>query len=286
MKMNKRILMIFFLIVSVFSFSEPFQTYAAVTGDMKSDPIILEQKQTKNTSFAKDGNVKYFKLIVKETGTITISFASSKLKKNAIVSLFYDEGGVFCDQMTAKYSKKTKTTTGTLRSSKLLMPGQNNIIVNTDTVSKDTKFTLKTTFKKYACDDIEPNNKEDLAQPMVVKSQKSVKKYQMILSGETNSVDMIDYFTFDLKSAKKIKVTASSQETDRIRVLIKKKTETGTEVINTKESEQYFVSQKSKNTFSYTTKKALSKGTYYIMVWLEDGQNMQVPYTIQASTVN
>lgn len=287
MKMNKRKWIICLcLIVSMVNFSGSLHAYAAVTGDLKSDPIILSQKQTKNTVFTKDGNAKYFKLIVKETGTITISFSSDKLKKNASVALFYDEGGVYCDQITAKYSKKTKTTKGTLTSSKLLMPGQYNITVNTDTVSKNTKFTLKTTFKKYNCDDIEPNNKEDLAQTIAVKSKKSAQKYQMLLSGETNTVDMIDYFTFDLKSAKKIKVTASSQSTDRIRILIKKKTATGTEVINTKESEQYFVSKKGKNIFSYTTQNALPKGTYYIMVWLDDGQNIQVPYTIQAITMD
>lgn len=91
---------------------------------------------------------------------------------------------------------------------------------------------------KYDCDDIEPTNEEYLAQTKAVKSKKSAKQYQMLLSGETNTVDIIDYFPFDLKSTKKIKVTASSKPTDRIRILIKKKTAAGTEMINTKESEK------------------------------------------------
>lgn len=269
------------LFLSLLSFFLPFQAHAAVTGDVKSDPIILTQKQTKNTLFTKDGNVKYFKLIVKETGNVTVSLSSNKLKKNISIELVYDESGIYVDLATAKYSKKAKAVKGSLTSSKLLMPGQYNIVVKTGKVSKDTKFTLKTSFKKYICDDKEPNNKEDLAQHMAVNSKKNVKKYQMLLSGETNSLDMIDYFTFDLKSAKKVKITATAQGTDHIRVLIKKKTDTGMVMINTKENEQYFVLKNGKSMFSYTT-DTLSKGTYYIMVWLDEEQKTQVPYTIQA----
>lgn len=270
--------------IFLLTFLAPIQIHAAVTGDLKSDPIILEEKQTKNTCFTKDGNVKYFRLIVKETGTATISFSTNKLKKNAIISLYYDEGGVYKDQTTAKYTKKSKMVKGSLTSSRLLMPGQYNIVINTEKVTKDTKFTIKTTFKKYDCDDIEPNNKEETAQSISIKSKKNAKKYNMLLSGETNSLDMIDYFSFDLKSSKKIAIRASAQGTDNIRVLIKKKTDNGTELINSKENEQYFVSEKGKNSFVYKSAKALSKGTYYVMIWLDDSQKIQVPYTVQTYT--
>ena len=273
------------LLLLLLSLLTPFQAYAAVTGDVESDPIILTQKQTKNTLFTKDGNVKYFKLIVKETGNVTISLSSDKLKKNVNIELFYDESGIYVDAAKVKYNKKAKTVKGSLTSSKLLMPGQYNIIVKTEKVSKDTKFTLKTSFKKYICDDKEPNNKEDLAQTMAVNSKKNVKKYQMLLSGEANSLDMIDYFTFNLKSPQKIKITASALGTERIRILIKKKFDTGTAVINTKEDEQYFVLKNGKSTFSHTT-DTLPKGTYYVMVWLDEGQKIQVPYTIQAIYAN
>ncbi len=39
------------LLLLLLSLLTPFQAYAAVTGDVESDPIILTQKQTKNISF-------------------------------------------------------------------------------------------------------------------------------------------------------------------------------------------------------------------------------------------
>ena len=104
----------------------------------------------------------------------------------------------------------------------------------------------------------------------------------MLLSGETFEQDLIDQFQFKLNKAQKIKITATAKGTDHIRILLKKKTADGSDIINTDTTEQYFVSNKGKNVFSYTTDKTLTKGTYYIMVWLEDTQKIQVPYTIKA----
>lgn len=258
---------------------------AAVTGDIQSDPIILNENTTKNTFISKDGNIKYFKLIVKEPGTATIKLTSKKLKKDATITLFYDDNEVYREETFAKYHKKSKSTAGTLTTSQLLQPGQYNIRVSTARLSKKAAFTLAISFKTFHCEDIEPNNSEANAQPIIVANSKHVKKYQMLLSGEPNSLDMIDQFKFTLRKSQRVKISATANGTDRIRILLKKKTDDASETINSDSKNQYFISKKGKNTFTYTTDQPLSKGTYFIMVWLDDSQNIQVPYTIKVEQV-
>lgn len=264
----------------------PVQAAKTLTGDLESNPIILQQKQKKNSSIAKDGNSKYFKEIVTDTGNITVSVSSKELKKNGTLTLIYDDNGAYFDQTEIKYNKKTKTATATLTSSRIVMPGQYRIVVNTATMSKKTAFTITTKFKVYDCDDLESNDKEESAQKMVLKSPKKAVTYHMILSGETFEQDLIDQFTFRLKAPQKIKITASADNTDRIRILLKRKTDSGSETVNTKSTEQYFALKNGKYTFSYTTDTALPKGTYYVMVWLEDSQKTQTKYSIKGTLIS
>ena len=107
----------------------------------------------------------------------------------------------------------------------------------------------------------------------------------MLLSGETFEQDLIDQFQFKLNKAQKIRITSTAKGTDRIRILLKKQTADGSEILNTDSDKQYFVTKNGKCTFSYTTDKKLEKGTYYIMVWLEDTQKIQVPYTIKVESL-
>lgn len=254
---------------------------AAVTGDIESDPIVMSTKQKVNTSFKKNGNVKYFRLIVKEMGTIKIKFASSELKKDATVTFFYDDNQVYKDELIIKYNRKSNETTGTLESTKLLQPGQYILRVNTSKVSKKVKFSFETSFDVYKSNDLEPNNSEENAQEMAISTKNKAPVYHMLLSGEPNSLDMIDQFRFHLQKEQKIQISATAKGTDRIRVLIKRKTDSGSETINTDATEQYFTYKNGKSVFNYKSKNPFAKGDYYIMVWLEEGQTKQVPYTIK-----
>lgn len=257
-----------------------------LTGDLESDPIAIQQNQEKKSSIVKNGRSKYFKVIVTTTGNLTIKLTSDSLKKDGTLTLIYDDNNVYYDQVNITYNKKAKKANATLTSSRIVAPGQYRIVVNTETVSQKTPFTLSTKMKAYKCDDQEPNEKEETAQKIVVKSGKKAISYKMLLSGETFEQDLIDQFVFKLNKAQKIKITANAKGTDRVRILLKEKTATGSEILNTDTTDQYFISSKGKNTFSYTTDKALPKGTYYIMVWLEDTQKIQVPYTIKAELIN
>mgnify|MGYP004545250297 FL=1 len=284
MKFSKRIVAAMLCLFMVITGANVISA-KTLTGDLESDPITIQQKQQKNFSITKNGHSKYFKVIVKDTGKLTIKFASDSLKKAGTLSLIYDDNGVYYDQVNIRYNKNSKIAKASLTTTRIVAPGQYCIVVNTETVSKKTPFSLTTTLKEYKCNDEEPNEKEESAQKIVLNSGKKAITYTMLLSGETFEQDLIDQFQFKLNKAKKIKITATAKGTGRIRILLKKKTADGSDVINTDTTKQYFVSDKGKNVFSYTTDKALTKGTYYIMVWLEDTQKIQVPYTIKAEIV-
>lgn len=256
-----------------------------LTGDLESDPITIQQKQEKKSAITKNGHSKYFKVIVTDTGYLTIKLTSDSLKKGGTLTLIYDDNNVYYDQVNIIYNKKTMKANATLNSSRIVAPGQYRIVVNTEAVSEKSAFTLSTNVKSYKCDDQEPNEKEETAQKIAVKSGAKAISYKMLLSGETFEQDLIDQFEFKLNKAQKIKIRASAKGTDRIRILLKEKTTDGSEILNSDTNNQYFISSKGKNVFSYTTDRALTKGTYYIMVWLEDTQKIQVPYTIRIETI-
>lgn len=286
MKISKRIACgILCLILTLTGIDISSISAKTLTGDLESDPITIQQKQEQKSSITKNGHSKYFKVIVTDSGYLTIKLTSDSLKKGGTLTLIYDDNNVYYDQVNITYNKKTKKANATLNSSRIVAPGQYRVVVNTETVSKKTPFTLFTKIKAYKCNDQEPNEKEETAQKITVASGKKAISYKMLLSGETFEQDLIDQFEFKLNKAQKIKITASAKGTDRIRILLKEKTADGSEILNSDTSDQYFVSNKGKNTFSYTTNKMLPKGTYYIMVWLEDTQKIQVPYTIKAELV-
>lgn len=286
MKISKRIACgILCLILTLTGIDISSISAKTLTGDLESDPITIQQKQEQKSSITKNGHSKYFKVIVTDTGYLTIKLTSDSLKKGGTLTLIYDDNNVYYDQVNITYNKKTKKANATLNSSRIVAPGQYRVVVNTETVSKKTPFTLFTKIKAYKCNDQEPNEKEETAQKITVASGKKAISYKMLLSGETFEQDLIDQFEFKLNKAQKIKITASAKGTDRIRILLKEKTADGSEILNSDTNNQYFISSKGKNVFSYTTDRALTKGTYYIMVWLEDTQKIQVPYTIRIETI-
>lgn len=286
MKMIKRIvgsIMCLLIVLNCIFISPVFAK--ALTGDLESDPIAIQQKQQKKSAITRLGRSKYFKVIVTDTGKLTVKFTSDSLKKDGTLTLIYDDNGVYYDQVNITYNKKTKTASGKLTSSRIVAAGQYRVVVNTDTVPQKTPFTIATSLKEYKCKDEEPNEKEESAQKIVVNAGKKAVAYQMLLSGETFEQDLTDQFQFKLNKAQRIKITAVAEGTDRIRILLKKQTADGSEILNTDADKQYFTSKNGKYTFSYTTDKALEKGTYYVMVWLEDTQKIQVPYTIKVESI-
>ena len=117
---------------------------------------------------------------------------------------------------------------------------------------------------------------------MKVTSSSKKKTYQMMLSGQKNNTDRIDYFTFTLDKKSKIVVSAKADVASNVRIIIKKKTADGYQIINEKENEQYMISNNGKSTFTYKSEN-LSKGTYYIMVWAPAEETQQICYTINAT---
>ena len=160
MKLPKRIVAV---MLCLFMLINGANTISAktLTGDLESDPITIQQKQQKNSSITKNGRSKYFKVIVKDTGKLTIKFASDSLKKDGTLSLIYDDNGVYYDQVNITYNKNSKIAKASLTTSRIVAPGQYRIVVNTETVSKKTPFSLTTTLKEYKCNDDEPNEKEE-----------------------------------------------------------------------------------------------------------------------------
>lgn len=250
-----------------------------VTGDVMIDPIVVQQKQTKNTKFTKDNPVKYFKVIVKEAGILKVTYSSEKMKKTVDLSLAYDDNQREVDHKTIKYNKSKKLAKGTLTSSYIVHPGAYLIIVKAGApAAADTKFTLKTSLTKKKYNDSEPNNEVDHAQSMSISSK--AKTYKMFLAGTEYSNDMIDYFKFNLKKDQKVKISASTNKAAEIRVLLKKKVDGAYVTVNSNVNDQYFKKNGSKYTFTYTN--TLEKGDYYLMIWLQDEQNIQVEYSISA----
>ena len=286
MKMAKRIVGIIICLLIVLNCIFVSPVFAkTLTGDLESDPITIQQKQRTKSSITKLGHGKYFKVIVRNTGKLTVKFTSDSLKKDGTLTLIYDDNGVYYDQVDITYNKKAKTASGKLTSSRIVAPGQYRVVVNTDAVPQKTPFTITTSLKEYKCKDAEPNEKEESAQKIVVNAGKKAVTYPMLLSGETFEQDLIDQFQFKLNKAQKIRITSTAKGTDRIRILLKKQTADGSEILNTDSDKQYFVTKNGKCSFSYTTDKKLEKGTYYIMVWLEDSQKIQVPYTIKVESL-
>lgn len=286
MKISKKIvgsIMCLLIVLNCIFISPVFAK--ALTGDLESDPITIQQKQQKKSAITRLGRSKYFKVIVTDTGKLTVKFTSDSLKKDGTLTLIYDDNGVYYDQVDITYNKKAKTASGKLTSSRIVAPGQYRVVVNTDAVPKKTPFTITTSLKKYKCKDEEPNEKEESAQKIVVNAGKKAVTYPMLLSGETFEQDLIDQFQFKLNKAQKIRITSTAKGTDRIRILLKKQTADGSEILNTDSDKQYFVTKNGKCSFSYTTDKKLEKGTYYIMVWLEDTQKIQVPYTMKVESL-
>lgn len=286
MKMAKRIvgsIMCLLIVLNCIFISPVFAK--ALTGDLESDPIAIQQKQQKKSAITRLGRSKYFKVIVTDTGKLTVKFTSDSLKKDGTLTLIYDDNDVYYDQVDITYNKKAKTASGKLTSSRIVAPGQYRVVVNTDAVPQKTPFTITTSLKEYKCKDAEPNEKEESAQKIVVNTGKKAVTYPMLLSGETFEQDLIDQFQFKLNKAQKIRITSTAKGTDRIRILLKKQTADGSEILNTDSDKQYFVTKNGKCTFSYTTDKKLEKGTYYVMVWLEDSQKIQVPYTIKVESL-
>lgn len=286
MKISKKIvssIMCLLIVLNCIFISPVFAK--ALTGDLESDPITIQQKQQKKSAITRLGRSKYFKVIVTDTGKLTVKFTSDSLKKDGTLTLIYDDNDVYYDQVNITYNKKAKTASGKLTSSRIVAPGQYRVVVNTDAVPQKTPFTITTSLKEYKCKDAEPNEKEESAQKIVVNAGKKAVTYPMLLSGETFEQDLIDQFQFKLNKAQKIRITSTAKGTDRIRILLKKQTADGSEILNTDSDKQYFVTKNGKCTFSYTTDKKLEKGTYYIMVWLEDTQKIQVPYTIKVESL-
>ena len=286
MKISKKIvgsIMCLLIVLNCIFISPVFAK--ALTGDLESDPITIQQKQQKKSAITRLGRSKYFKVIVTDTGKLTVKFTSDSLKKDGTLTLIYDDNGIYYDQVDITYNKKAKTASGKLTSSRIVAPGQYRVIVNTDAVPQKTPFAITTGLKKYKCKDEEPNEKEESAQKIVVNAGKKAVTYPMLLSGETFEQDLIDQFQFKLNKAQKIRITSTAKGTDRIRILLKKQTADGSEILNTDSDRQYFVTKNGKCSFSYTTDKKLEKGTYYIMVWLEDTQKIQVPYTMKVESL-
>lgn len=286
MKMAKRIVGIIICLLIVLNCIFVSPVFAkTLTGDLESDPIAIQQKQQKKSAITRLGRSKYFKVIVTDTGKLTVKFTSDSLKKDGTLTLIYDDNDVYYDQVNITYNKKAKTASGKLTSSRIVAPGQYRVVVNTDAVPQKTPFTITTSLKEYKCKDAEPNEKEESAQKIVVNAGKKAVTYPMLLSGETFEQDLIDQFQFKLNKAQKIRITSTAKGTDRIRILLKKQTADGSEILNTDSDKQYFVTKNGKCTFSYTTDKKLEKGTYYVMVWLDDTQKIQVPYTIKVESL-
>lgn len=280
--MKKKISIILAVMMLVLCFSAEDTMARSLLGDVASDPIILQQKAKKNTKFTQQNNVKYFQVTVKDTGRLKVTYSSDKLKKPVTITLCYDANSFETEKTVVKYDKKKKLAKGTLTSTRVMNPGFYTVIVETEkAVAKDTKFTLSTELEKVVYDDKEPNNDDANAQTVKIGSKKST--YHMHLSGLNYGTDMIDYFKFDLKDGQKVSLTASTNSAARIRVLLKKKTDTGMVVINQKENEQYFEKSGSKYTFKYNS-AALEKGEYYVMFWLQEDQKEQVDYTFSAMT--
>ena len=82
--------------------------YALITGDLESDPITIQQKQQKKSAITRLGRSKYFKVIVTDTGKLTVKFTSDSLKKDGTLTLIYDDNGVYYDQVDITYNKKAK----------------------------------------------------------------------------------------------------------------------------------------------------------------------------------
>lgn len=268
------ILVAIMLIIGVFSEDTMAKS---LLGDVVSDPIVLQQKSKKSTKFTERNNVKYFQVTVKDIGRLKVTYSSDKLKKPVTITLCYDANNFETEKAVVKYDKKKKLAKGALTSSKVLNPGFYTVIIETEkAVTKDTKFTLSTELEKVVYDDKEPNNDDTHAQEIKVGSKKST--YHMQLSGMSYGTDMIDYFKFDLKDGKKLNLSASTNSAAKIRVLLKKKSDSGMVVINQKEDEQYFKKSGSKYLFKYNS-AALEKGEYYVMFWLQEDQKEQVDYT-------
>lgn len=280
MKMIKKIGASMLMFVILLTSGNGVAHAATLVGDIAGSPILLEQKQTKNTKFSAGSNIKYFRVSIKEAGVLTMSYTSTALKKPVTVTLNYDDNAKYFDTKTIKYNKSKKQAKGSMTTSCVLLPGTYNITVKTtESLEKSAKFTFATTLKSSKLSDSEPNNSEDQAQTMKLGSSKKAPSYKLYLSGMDYGADKIDYMKFHLKKEQKVTIQASSANAATVRVLIKQKTANGYEVVNTSENEQYFEKSGSKYKFTYSEK--LKKGDYVIMFWMQEGQNQQFIYSVK-----
>lgn len=249
-------------------------------GDSLEHAIGIQQNDKKTSVFTPESKTKFFNLYIKEQGTLKISYQSEKMKKAVKLTLDYNKAGNMSDSKTIKYNKKKKSASGTMTATYILAPGYYTVTLNAPApVAKNTKFTLKTSFKAKKYDDKEPNNAEENAQE--VKLSNKPMSYKMFLSDKQYDMDLIDYLKCSVKDNEKIKISASTNSTAKVRVLLKSKENGQTKVLNGA-NEQYFKKDGANYTFNYTSDK-LPKGEYEIMFWLEDSEDEQVEYTVKLS---
>lgn len=270
-----------FLAVTLMIIAIPIETMADTpTGDIAMNPIRMKQSEKLKTSFTKDKSIKYFTIVVEEAGSLKINYESTKMKKAVELSFDYGEGLNQFETKKIKYDKKKKVAKGSISTEQTVQPGVYKLCVTASgPASIKTAFTITTSLKAKKYDDKEPNNNSDTAQEMVVGS--NPKTYSMNLSGTSYAPDVMDCFKFTLTKSKTVTITASTNTEADMVILLKKKTDKGEETINSGNQNQSFAKSGNKYVFKYTSEK-LEKGDYTVTVWLREGINKQIEYTISA----
>lgn len=280
MKSIKKFSSIFFLLIALVTCSVQTVKADTPTGDIAMNPIRMKQNDKIKTSMSKGKNIKYFNVVVEEAGILKINYTSTKMKKPVELSFDYGEGLNQFETKKIKYDKKKKVAKGTISTGQTVQPGIYKLSVTASSpVTAKTAFTITTSLKEKKYDDKEPNNNSDTAQEMIVSSNPQT--YNMYLSGTSYAPDVMDCFKFTLTKSKTITITASTNTEADMVVLLKKKTDKGEETINSGSKNQIFTKSGKKYVFKYTSEK-LEKGDYTVTVWLRDGANKQIEYTISA----
>lgn len=255
-------------------------TYAAgEDGSSQSAAMSLTVGKTKTVKFFKDESSTYFNVTVTEVGRLRIEINGKDTGCGAKVELSRP-GTEWLDWkqvQNVKYNKSKKKFSGKMTSEYILPKGIYLVKVTPDkTLKKATKYSIKASIVEAGYDDVEPNSPEENAQPMDISSKGGVKTYKMLLSylGLPDQTDLMDCFTFDLKSKKKFHLVFKTKETlSDMNVVICKKEADDIKVIQTYELKGKTIDKKVE----------LQKGTYFIKVWYYGGQSMQIPYTISGS---
>ena len=254
---------------------QPTQAATIVkNGDTEVDAIELRLGKAKTASFQTGTGALFFMVELPQSGQLDVDVTCKSLGQDIVVEMYCQNNAFFKQAKAFYYDKSQKTTKGHL-TAEYVTPADRYFVKVTHSGELKTKKPVKITVKQkntgYA--DLEPNDDDKLAQPIVVNAKKSKKTYKMLLSRveKYDLIDKTDCFTFRMTKAQKVNIALSTKDSlNNVTLQVLKKTDSGPTVIK-----EYPLKGK-----SYNKTIKLSKGTYWLQMISADEDEYQVTYNL------